>query len=809
MYISLNWIKDFTQIPDINIHDIANDFTMKTAEVESVEHTNSHLKKIFVAQIESIRKHPEADKLNLVTVNYGGKENLEVVCGAPNVKEGLKIPYAPIGVTLPNGLTLEPKKIRGILSSGMLCSETELELGDGSKGLMELSRDAPIGKTILDFLDLGSDTLIEVDNKSLTHRPDLWGMYGIAREFSAIYGETLKDTFNESWRKSLKKNFTKEASPIKPKVIEDSSCLAFWGLSIDGVKVQDSPRWMQERLIAVGLRPINNIVDISNYVMVELGMPLHIYDRHSIASSEIVIERMNKEAKFTTLDEVERVLVPSDTVIRDSEKTLVLAGVMGGLNSGVNEKTTQVFIEVANWKAEEVRKTSTRLGLRTDSSTRYEKSLDSQLTYRTLLRTLELVLSECPKAKVVGSAEYSGNDLSVDSSLNIAIGLDRINAHLGTQLSADRVDSIFKSLGFQVDRHQNDFKVGVPSYRATKDIEGAHDLIEEVGRIIGYDSIENVSPQTLVKPVTLTPYKEIERKVQDFFSIQARALEVMSYPLVGSKLLEKSSWPDKNDELKLVNALTVDADRMRPSLVPNFLEMASLNIKNYANFKSFEWGRIYLEDEKNFSQERNIAGFSIVDKKQNSFSQTLEYAEQFLDFLGLSYQITPRDESRFACELAPKSWSGVHPYECVDVVVRGKSLGCVFSIHPLMLREFKIKGSMSIFMLDLTDFTKTKLNKIFKYKPLAKYPASQFDCSVVMPNATQASEALKVKKKLKIKDLKDIKIVDVFQLNDDKKSVTVRFTFQNSEETLKADLIKSYEESCVKSLVDSGFPLKE
>ncbi len=807
MLISLNWIKDFVKLPEIGIHDIANDFTMKTAEVEGVEKRNVHLTQIKTAKILSFKKHPEADKLNLVTFDYGSG-TAEVVCGAPNVRDGLIVAYAPIGVTLPNGLTLEPKKIRGVLSEGMLCSESELGLGEGAKGIMELPEGTKLGITMTEFLGAQEDYIIDVDNKSLTHRPDLWGMFGIAREFAAIYDNPLSHKFTADWYKDLESKFTKDASPIVPKVAKDCSGKAFWGLSVDGVKVEDSPQWIQERLNAVGLRPINNIVDISNYVMMELGMPLHIYDRESIKNDTIEVKLAGKEQSFTTLDEIERKVLPTDTVICDSEKPLVLAGIMGGANSGVNDNTTKVFIEVANWKAEEVRKTSVHLGLRTDSSSRYEKSLDSHLTYRTLLRTLELLCELCPGAKVIGKAEYDGDDLNADRPLEITTSSKYINTLLGTELSFDEIKKILTNLDFQVGEERDTFDILVPSYRSTKDIEGQHDIAEEVGRIVGYDNIPVKSPMLGVNPVGLTPYKQVERKVQDFMSLKANALEVMSYPLVGKKLLEKASWENLNDGMVLVNALSTDADRMRPSLIPSLLEMASLNTKNFSRYRFFEWGRAYLPEGKNFVNERNILSIAFFHKERTPFLQLLNIVEDFLKFMKLPAKFLGEGELKGENPLMPSSWRGKHPYEYQDIFIRGKALGVVSSVHPIVLRDFKIKGHLSIAQFDLTDFTKTEIKAKESYKPLAKFPAAQFDCTVLVEKDQQAANVLTVQKKLKIKDLKSMKIVQVYPLNDTQNSVTVRFSYENPEKTLEPEVIKSYEDQCVGQLESAGFPLK-
>ncbi len=801
MLISLNWIKDFVNLPEVNIHDLANTFTMKTAEVEEVKKVNSHLEVIRVVEITEIAKHPEADKLNLVTFT-DGSNTARVVCGAPNVKVGLKVPYAKIGVTLPGGFTLEPKKIRGVLSEGMLCSASELGLGDGASGLMELSNDAPLGENLKTHLNINSDTLIDVDNKSLTHRPDLWGHFGLAREFSAIYETPLNDKFSESWKNNLESKFNSDPNPINLKVQPESSCLGFWGLSVDNITVSESPQWMVDRLEAVGLRSINNIVDISNYVMIELGLPLHIYDRDLINGNELKIHLAKENEKFTTLDEMERTLLDTDTVISDNDKALVLAGVMGGANSGVQDNSKNIFIEVANWKAEEVRKTSTRLGLRTDSSTRFEKSLDLNLCYRTLLRTLDLVLELCPDAKVVGKPVYDGSTINNEKP-RIKTSSAYINNILGLELESGKIKSILESLDFEV-TGSNDFEVKVPTYRATKDIEGQHDLAEEIGRIVGYDTIPIKSPFLGVNPVRLTPYKEMERKIQDFMSLHAKSLEVMSYPLIGKKLLKKASWPNLNEKLSLINSLSVDQDRMRPSLVPNFLEMASVNTKNFSDFSFFEWGRVYND----FEDERNVLGLAFFSKTSSSFVNLLNTSEKFLNFLGLNYQLATKENSRKPCSLIPQKWKGLHPHEYMDIAIRGKTLGAAFSVHPIVLRDFKIKGHLSILMLDLTDFCKSQVQKAHKYNPISKFPSSQFDCTVLVPKSMHASETLKVTKKLKNKDLESAKIVKSFDLNDEHNAVTLRFNFSNSNETLSAEVIKSYEEKVVDELAQAGFNLK-
>ncbi len=807
MLISLNWIKDFVQLPNIDADDLANSFTMTTAEVEEVTSTLQHLKAIKVAQIKSLKKHPEADKLNLVTFDFGGKELKEVVCGAPNVREGLKIPYAPLGTTLPNGLTLEPKKIRGILSEGMLCSETELGIGEGSSGLMELPADAPIGKTMLEFLGLEADTIIDVDNKSLTHRPDLWGHLGLAREFAAAYELDLNNPFSKEWESNLEKNFSKDESPIKPQVEKDSSCLGYWGLSVDNIKVGPSPQWMVNRLEACGLRSINNIVDVSNYVMLELGQPLHIFDRETIKDNKIHIKQVGSETNFTTLDEMERKLIPTDTVISDSEKPLVLAGIMGGLNSGVSENTKNIFIEVANWKADEVRKTSTRLGLRSDSSQRFEKSLDTLQCYRTLLRTLELIKELCPDAKVIGKPEYDGDDLTQISRLSINTSAKRITDVLGHEVSEEKIIDIFRRLDFDVEKNGSELKVTMPTYRTTKDIEYEACLVEEIGRVIGYDNITPVSPMTDIKATRLDFARKMHRDIQNFMTMNGDSLEVMTYPLIGEKLLKKSLWPVMNEELVLVNALSKDADRMRPSLIPHALNTVGVNSKNYDSFNFFELGRSYIPDAKNFSQERYQVLIGSFDKKESPFMKVLNTTEKLLKNLNIPFDFA-NETGKFPNANLPQQWEGVHPFEKLHIRIMGKFHGAVNSVHPLVLKQFKTKGFFSFAVIDITDFHNREMKAKDKYTAISKFPSSKFDCTVVVPADVAAADTLEALKKLKIKELSEKHIVDVFSMESGERAVTISVTFEDPNKTLDSDFIKSAENSVVKTLSDAGFPLR-
>jgi phenylalanyl-tRNA synthetase beta chain len=803
MLISLNWIKDFVDLPDMSPKELGSKFTLATAEVEDVVVKGASLRPILCVEIKSLRPHPESDKLNLVTFDYGQGQLKEVVCGAPNVKVGLKVPFAPIGTTLPNGMTLEPKKIRGILSDGMLCSETELGLGEGKAGLMELGPEVVPGTPLTTYLKMETDIILDVDNKSLTHRPDLWGYLGLAREFAAAHKRPLKNRFTQDWEKKIEGAFNQKPSPIKVEVSQDSSCLAYLGLSLDIPKMGETPNWIKNRLESAGLRSINLIVDISNYVMVELGIPNHIFDRSKIRGGRVSIRRVGADITFKTLDQQERQLSSQDTVIFDDEQPLVLAGIMGGEDSGVTNETTQLFIEVANWEAPEVRKTSVRLGLRTDSSQRYEKTLDSNQCYRTLLRLLEMISEQCSGATVLGMPQKFIRQDKLASSLSLSISHKEIISALGMNIAKETIQDIFERLDFKVIEKNNIFEVVVPSYRTTKDISVKADLVEEIGRMIGYDNISPVSPMLEVKPIRLSSAKKFHRKIREFLVLQGKSLEVMTYPLVGKDLLSKAMWPQSNDHLILVNALSVEQDRMRPSMIPSALETASQNQKHFDEFTFFELGRSYLDFEK----ERSQLLIGMYSKTQSRFVELENVVEKLLSLLNINYLFQPHSE-KFPNPIVPREWSGLHPHEYLNLQVMGKFTGAINSVHPLVLKNFKMKGHLTLAVIDLTDIENKEMKDKTKYQPIAKFPSSTADFTVVMDTHLPAASAISALSSLKQKEIKSKSIVGVFTLNQQQKAVSIRTVFEDPEKTLAPETIKDLEQKIVQVLEKAGLPLR-
>ncbi len=806
MLVSSNWIKDFTALPEMDSADMGVKFTMATCEVEEVTTTGAHLAKTIAAKVIAKEQHPEADKLSLVTINTGSEETT-VVCGAPNVEVGMIAPYAPLGTSFPGGFTLVPKKIRGIESCGMLCAEDELGLGDSHDGIMSLPADTALGTPMTALFEVSCDTIIDIDNKSITHRPDLWGHYGMAREFALVFGTELKNPYNDQWKSAMLAKIGTGASPIVPRIEGDTCCKAYYGLAVDGVKVEASPQWMQDRLSACGLRPINNIVDISNFVMLELGMPNHIFDRELIGGGEIVIRPAGDQTSFTTLDEVERTLLTTDTVVADAANPLVIAGIMGGASSGVNDATTKVFIESANWIDAEVRKTSTRIGLRTDSSQRYEKSLDSQLLERSLLRIVELITELCPGATVVGSIEKCGDDLDAPAPTVIEIKASTICTTLGKEIEQAEIVRILEGLDFTVATNGDDLTVTAPTYRATKDVEVAADIVEEIGRIIGYDNITPEPTMERTRPMRLNNRKQLHRKIQDFMVYTGGLLETMTYPMIGEALLKKAQWPVLNEELQLVNALSKDHDRMRPSVIPSVLEAAAKNTKNSERFGFFEIGRSYQVNKKSFSTEHNTLTVALFDRSGSRFVEMVNLLESLIRHLNLPAQIS-KVNPKHPSFIIDRSWAGLHPGETLDIKVMGRNFGTISTLHPTVASKFKIKGNLCFLALDLSAFEDVKGKEKVNYKPLPKFPSSTFDCTVVASTKQEVADLVTVMNKLKLKNLEAAKVVDIFKLSDDEKAVTLRATFLDRENTLNHEFLEDAQNKIVAGLAKAGFPLK-
>ena len=424
-----------------------------------------------------------------------------------------------------------------------------------------------------------------------------------------------------------------------------------------------------------------------------------------------------------------------------------------------------------------------------------------------MLRILELILKSHPQAKVLGKAEYDGVDLSTPPTLTLTTSLERIQSRLGKkELDLSTLKDILQSLDFTLQERKGQLEVTVPSYRATKDVECEADIIEEVGRIMGYDHITPVAPRSPIQVSRLNTTKVLHRKIQDYLVLRGRCLEVMTYPLIGESLLTKCQWPKLNEDLILLNPLSQDHDRMRPSLLPALLETVALNQKYTHRFQFFEIGRCYLP-EKNFAHEHSQVAMAFFDRKSNRFQQAINESENLLRSLCVSADLGEKNNT-FDNPIVSSGWVGCHPNEYQNIKIMGKNSGVVLSVHPLMLKKFKIKGLLSLAIIDLTQVEKRQWPAHIHYSPPPKYPSSTFDCTVVCPPHTPVATLLNSLKGIKIKELASLKVVDVFSPQGEQKSVTLRATFSDPKQTLNGKTVKACESALVTGLERGGFPLK-
>ena len=655
-----------------------------------------------------------------------------------------------------------------------------------------------------------NEALLDIDNKSLTHRPDLWGHYGMAREFAAVFKCLLKpfpcpDLQVPSGTENVPVPTSDPASgPVSVQAAPGSGCRGFEGLCMDDIKVSPSPAWMQQRLAACGLRALNNITDISNYVMLETGIPLHIFDRAKIRSDRIIVKSAPQKCVLTTLDKAQRHIEPGDILIYDHKGPLSVAGVMGGLDSAVTSHTTQIFIEAANWDSVRVRRTSVRLGLRTDASRRYEKSLDSAQLKTAMLRAAALVMQICPDACIQGNLE-SFYPEQESTPAPITITADHIRATLGRDLDTEEISGILTSLDFKVTQKNSKFSIKVPSFRATKDIGCRADIVEEIGRITGYGNIDPKPPKGPVEPVKLSLLKKLERDIKDFLVLKGEMFEIMTHPLIGEPLLEKAKWPERNQDLILANPISCDHDRVRPSLIPSMLEKVGINAKTRDRFSMMEIGRTYHSGGEDFSREIPKLCVSVYDKNRSLLSTLSGIIEQMAGFTGTSAVLNQPEETPVL------QWEGCYSAQVLELGDRNARAGCVFTVHPGMLARFGIKGHVAMADINLSELKALISETRICYRAQPPYPSSDFDCTVLARATTHAADILKPLRPLmtQTREITNLKIVDIFEISTAQKAVTLRITFKGIHHTLTGDWLSSTADKAVNLLKNAGFPLKQ
>ncbi len=800
MYISLNWLKDFVKMPaKVDAANIAKELTRHTVEVEGFINQSEQFNKVVVGKVLAVKKHPNADRLRLALVDIK-KIQLNIVCGAQNLAVGQLVPVALVGAVLPSGLEIKESEIRGEKSNGMICAEDELGIGKNHEGIIVLDENAKIGEPFAKYLK-ADDVVMEIDNKSLSNRPDLLNHYGLAREIGAIFDFPLKP-----YEKLLNKKFdflSAKENKLEVKVEDGEDCPRYMAVRIDGLEVKESPDWLKERLIAVNQKPINNIVDLTNYVMLECGQPLHSFDAGRI--NKITIRRLRKNEIFESLDEKERSLDEA-LVITDGKKTIAIAGIMGGKESGINLETKSIILESANFKAATIRKTSQKLGLRTEASTRYEKALDPNLTETALFRFLTLLAKICPGMKM-GSALIDIKQPAKKLE-PISLSLSWLTKKIGQEIPKNQVLKTLKQLGFKISGEDTDnLVVTVPSWRATKDISTKEDLSEEILRVYGYDNIVSQLPVEMLNLPEINQERLIERKIKNILALKHGLSEVYNYSFLGEDQLKKLNINFFN-YLQLANPLSDVQTILRQSLAPGLIN----NIKNN-QFKAeslgfFEIGSVFFNapgrikkestgDSTLPYQEKHLA-LILASEKNDLFEQLKGIVNNLFQIL-INYEV----ETVFTLTEEAPGWADKR--RLAKVKLFDKEIGIVAALSQEATQNVNLKKPVVIVEINFNDLVDLVLNLgTTRFQEAGKYPIVERDLAFVINEKILYNE---LKNEIINFDplIKTVELFDIYvgsNLAENEKSLAYRLSFQAGDRTLKTEEVDLIIKNLVKHLAD-------
>ena len=796
MKASVEWLREYSDI-DVSCEELGDILTMTGSKVEEIEQKGNDIKNVVVGKILEIKKHPNADKLVVTKVDIGN-ETLQIVTGAKNIKENDIVPIAKDGAELPGGKKIVKSPLRGIDSCGMMCSVGELGLdvkdypNQIEDGIMILpkSYEKDLGKDIVDVLNLREEV---IDFEITPNRPDCLSIEGLGRETAASLGKTFKNP-----RKNLdelKIEDKNEIEGLKVDITAPDLCYRYIARVVKNVKIGPSPEWMVRRLKACGVRSINNIVDITNYVMLELGQPMHAFDINSIEGKHITVRRAKNGEKITTLDEVERTLDENDLVIADEKKPVAIAGVMGGLNSEIEETTKTVVFESAMFYGGNVRKTAKKVGLRTESSSRFEKGLSSENTLRAINRAVELV-------ELLGAGEPVDGKIDVyptKQKINkIKLDVDRINNLLGTNISKQEMIDILEKIDIKV---ENDFVIA-PYFRM--DLEFVADVAEEIARFYGYDKLDT----TLIKAATTlgvrTKEQKIEKKIEDVL-VNNGLSEIYTYGFVGEKDLEKSKIRKEliENAITITNPLSDEYKLMRPTTIPSMMQILALNNnRKNQNVKLFDISRNY----------RNVNGE--VEKGEVPLQENILTIGMYgddVDFYTLKglienvLEVSNVNSYDIQKETQNESY---HPGRCANIKVGIDVIATIGEVHPEVLMNYDINKKCYLAEVNITKIVKySKQNK--KYHEVPKFPAVERDIAIIVDEGIEVGEIEKtiIRKARKLlkgkKSLEELKLFDIYRdekIGENKRSVAYSLVFRDLSKSLSDDEINPVMEEITKEL---------
>ena len=780
MILSRNFVKDYIDLDDsLDIKTIGEDMTRVGNEYDEarkfIDCTN-----LVIGEIIECKEHPDSDHLHVCNVNIG-TDVLQIVCGAPNARAGIKVIVALVGAKLPGG-EIKAGEIRGVKSCGMMCSVAELGLdskfltSQDKEGIAELGENAIVGEDPIKYL--GWDDEI-VDFELTANRGDLLSMLGMAYELGAVYDKPVKP---------IEIKYSENGEDINNvfKVdVQTKNCSLFLAKKVENVQIKESPDFIKNRLMACGIRPINNVVDISNYVMLELGQPLHFYDSDNLGDTIIVRMAENGE-KLTTLDEVERVLDDNDIVIANKEKSVGLAGVMGGLDTEVVPETKNVIIEAAIFDGVKVRKTSKKI-VRSEASNRFEKGLDAKRTYMAIERACQLLEKYAGGTVITGMCQYDKTD---SSEKQIKITYQNVNDVLGSNISKEEILNVFRKLGFEYNDNGEDVTVNVPSRRL--DISIKEDLIEEVSRIYGVDNIQGTIP---VMGVKAGDYDNTVRSIRHKMS-SLGLNETLTYVLINDKDVHKYTT-EKFEELKLLDPITEERNTLRYSIIASLMKTYEYNKAHYSkDISIFEIGKGFYKRGEQYGENQKVAVLmsgkyyvGVGNQSNVDFYVIKGIAEELLDYLGYG--------NRYSFLIPKEIPAEFHPGQVAEINVNGDSVGIIGKIHPA-----ESKDDIFVMEINLDRLLEKRVGKM-KYKDIPSFPSVNKDVAFVMDKAKTSKEIETVIKKAGGSLLTNIEVFDVYtgeNVGENEKSIAYSLTFNDSKKTLTEEEITPIFEKIIENV---------
>lgn len=774
MLISLNWLKQYIDLDGIEINEMENALTMIGQEVEKIEVLGENLENVVTAQIIEKEMHPDSDHLTICKVD-NGKEILQIVCGAPNHKAGDKVVLAQVGAKLAPDFVIKKGKIRGVESNGMLCSEEELNIGKDSDGIMILPEDTPVGVPMKEYLGI-NDTVFELE--ITPNRPDCLSHIGIARELGAYYNKEVKyPSFAINSESS-----EKTADNISVEIEDSNLAKRYVARIIKNVTVKESPKWLKERVESIGIRSINNIVDASNFIMMGLNQPNHTFDLDKIEGGKIVVRAGHENEKLVTLDEQERGLNSDDIVISDGVKAVALGGVMGGQNSEITENTKNILLEVANFNSQNVRKTSRRLTLFSESSYRFERRVDEENAINVINRLANII------QEVAGGEILEGvvDNYPVPYKKKTAtLNFERLNRFVGKNIPRETVIGILTRLEIEVVDNGETLTLTAPTYR--DDLENEQDYFEEVIRMYGFDNIENILPKLDIseKPVIDTTKLSTQVKL---IAANAGLKEVINYSFVPKDAMEKIKYTsvERENLIDLLRPITEDFVTLRPTLLYSLLKNAKENMnRNATNIRFFEVSRTFVKAEELAKEEVKL-GIILAGENNKTLWNPKPVPYDFYDLKGIVEEIFT--QLKFNNYMIKRSeQSQYHPGRSVDVFVGRELIGSFGEIHPDVLENFDL-GKTSVLVGEFNiDLIQKYIGKKIKYQGIVKYPAVPRDFAFVMREDILVGDVLKTIQKVD-KKIEKVELFDIYQgagVLPGMKSVAISVILRDKNKTLE------------------------